>query len=244
MSQNNTCNICFQSINTEEDIICNNCASHYHRDHLAAWIMMKHDSCPICKKQFDKQFVDKLVPKTEEEIKYLKSLDYVFSNYKTKKQTNVEQPKPVVLNKNRNITPANSIKLFFNLIVTQIIIITFIAAIFNNNAIFGIIFSMFVLSIFSQIRSHIINYYKYILLVNILFSITILLPNLFIFIFLIDFAANGLIYDSEYSSVYFVIIIISLIVIYVNISLLIRFRPSMKHYLWQNEDYDKLMITP
>ncbi len=48
--------------------IKHDCGKKFHKEHLATWITFLHTVCPFCLKQFDKELINELRPRTEEEM--------------------------------------------------------------------------------------------------------------------------------------------------------------------------------
>lgn len=72
------CNICFGSVESREAYRCPHCNNGYHRDHLAAWLLMQ-STCPVCRQEMPDNILTDLAPKdqneTERLMKIAKSLD-------------------------------------------------------------------------------------------------------------------------------------------------------------------------
>jgi len=77
------CNICFGSYeDSTEIILCRHCLNGYHLSHLASWFYFRDYSCPVCRKGFDQQIVNQLVPTSQEELEKLEKVEFIFSEGK------------------------------------------------------------------------------------------------------------------------------------------------------------------
>lgn len=74
------CEICYDEIKSQEQVICPVCDSSFHRKHLGAWLLT-HNTCASCREHLPEAFLKEMEPRTMEEKKELQQMSDEYTRY-------------------------------------------------------------------------------------------------------------------------------------------------------------------